>query len=317
MKKKVVISNSMLRTLVNCPTQARLRTDGWGVFKQLEAPLKCGSSCHLAFEQWICGKPTDECVQVFLANYQPYSESFLTETGKQANYWHQNVANILRCFFAANPIQTMPFEVVTAETPIEMLLFEDNEYAYFISDKSDAIVRMKDSGDLFAFENKTTKWIDEDWLLDYALDSQLTTHVAVPRENGFDIKGVFLQVLAVNKLPNPLATTKTGKPQRCRVEGHGFTRDCWTNHVRWERYIATRTDEDLDTWQLNVERLIRLYRDTLIRPLVDVPQTGLFGKCGRCEFLAFCRSQRNNFDLLVKRDREEGVNYSGIYLETN
>lgn len=306
----------MVKSLQTCSTQAWLKTEGWRSIdggQKDDAPLRCGIACHLAFEKWISEAQTDDCVQAFLDSYQPYSERYLLATGKSANYWHENVAKVLDTYFCANPILTMPFEVVRVEQPQEMVLFETDGMIYATSDKADALVRLKDTGDLYAFENKTTKWLDEDWFRDYTLDSQITNHVACARANGDDVKGVFLNVLAISKLPDPLATTKTGKPQRCRSEGHGFVRDCWQSHVRWDSRLLTRSDEDIAVWHQNAMMALFNYHRVLRRPLGAVQQEGLFGKCGRCEFLRFCQSQRRNWDLLEKRNREDGVQYSGLY----
>lgn len=313
-KTKILVSNSMIKTIHGCSTEAWLKTNGYSAKgDQLEAPLKCGISCHKAFEKWIGEAQHDDCVQAFLDDYRPYSECYLISTGKQANYWHENVAKILDIFFCSNPILAMPFSVVKIEDPQEMVLWEDSQTIYVVSDRSDAIVRMKDTGDLFSFENKTTKWIGEDWFLDYSNDSQITNHVVTARANGFPVAGVFLQVLAISKLPDALATTKTGKPIRCRIPGHGLQRDCWPNHVRWDRREFIRTEEDIKVWRATTEEALRKYETTLLAPdLADVRQEGIYGRCGRCQFLQFCKTHRRNWDLLTKVPREEGVAYSGI-----
>lgn len=311
---KILISNSMIKTLHGCSTEAWLKTSGYSAKgEQLEAPLKCGISCHKAFEKWIGEAHTDDCVQAFLDDYRLYSERYLLSTGKQANYWHENVAKILDVFFCSNPILAMPFSVVKIEDPQEMVLFEDSNYQYVVSDRSDAIVRMKDTGDLFSFENKTTKWIGEDWFLDYANDSQITNHVATARANGLDVAGVYLQVLAISKLPDPLSVTKTGKSASCRIPGHGKVRDCWPQHVRWDRREIIRTEEDIDVWKRETLRALWDYTDLLNRGLDEAPQEGIYGRCGRCQFLQFCKGHRRNFELLSIQPREEGVAYSGVY----
>lgn len=311
---KVLISNSMIKTLHGCSTEAWLKTSGYSAKgEQLEPPLKCGISCHKAFEAWIGEKHTDDCVQAFLDDYRPYSERFLLSTGKQANYWHENVAKILDVFFCSNPILAMPFSVVKIEEPQEMVLMEDGDCQYVVSDRSDAIVRMKDTGDLFSFENKTTKWIGEDWYLDYANDSQITNHVATARANGLNVAGVFLQVLAISKLPDPGAVTKTGKPSSCRIPGHGKVRDCWPQHVRWDRREIVRTEEDIGVWRKETFAAAVAYRAVLEQDFSLVPQEGIYGRCGRCQFLQFCKSHRRNWELLTVQPREEGVAYSGLY----
>jgi len=208
----------------------------------------------------------------------------------------------------------MPFEVVETEHQVEYEVWNDGGTRYVVTDKSDGIVRMKDTGDLFAIEHKTTGHIGEGVASDYALDSQITTHVAACRGNGRDVKGVVLQVLQFNKLPDPLATTpKTGKPLSCRTSGHGYQRDCWTQHVRWERFTLTRTESQINTWIANTVPLLVRYGRLLEQGLLDAPQEGLFGKCGSCEFLPFCLSERRNWDMLTVREREPGVLYSGVY----
>ena len=308
---KVVISNSMLRTLQTCSTQAWLRTKGYSTSQQENKRAMAGKAAHVANELWLQGETVDGCVAVFRQHYKGYSDRFLLDSDA---YHVDNLSRILEIFFAANPLPAMPFEVVETEVQREILLADIDGTSYVVSDKPDGLIRMRDTGDLLAYELKTTGHIGENYLADYAMDSQITTHVAALREAGHDVKGVLLQVLQFNKLPNPLATTpKTGKPLSCRTSGHGYQRDCWTLHVRWERFPVLRSEAEIANWHEEALESILAYHKVLESPLDRVRQEGIFGRCGGCEFQPFCLTQRRNFDCLTLREREPGIVYSGLY----
>lgn len=314
--KKLVISNSMLRSLGTCSTQAWLRTNGYSAGSDENKAARAGRDAHLAFEKWMRGAHTDDCIKEFLNAYQPYSDKYLLQKDK---YHHENLSRILSVFFASNPLSTLPYEVVDTEKQIELSLGVENRIEYVVSDKSDGLGRMRDGGAFYAIEHKTTAYLGPDYVRDYDLDSQITTHVEAWRRNGVDVKGVILQVIHFNKLPDPFAVRapnkKTGEvlPVTCRIQGHGPVSNCWTQHVNFQRFVVTRSQEDIDTWQKNVFDRIRFYDWVLGRALWQVPQEGLFGRCGKCEFATFCRGHRQNLESLFVREREEDILYSGFH----
>jgi len=320
--KRLIASNGMLKTLRDCSTAARLRTDGWsaGEVSAEDAPLRAGSDAHAAFEAWLRGKPTDECLDAFRGRFRGFSDIYLTEDHR---LHLSNLERLLGVFFAHNPMVEMPFEFVAAEDQVVMPLAsmrttDLGEVRLCISDKPDGIVRMMDTGDLYAFENKTTITAIGDKVMDdYDLDSQITCHVAVSRYAGYDVKGVWMQVLQFNKLPDPNELTpKTKKPAACRVQGHGLKRDCWPLHVKWVRFPVTRTEEDIEIWRANTIDLLRKYLTVVKESLHNLDQEGIYGKCGRCEFKQFCKGHRRNIaERLVKRVREDDIIYSGLYEE--
>jgi CRISPR/Cas system-associated exonuclease Cas4 (RecB family) len=315
--KKLVISNSMLRSLGTCSTQAWLRTNGFSARLESEkdAPARAGRDAHVSFEKWHRGGSPDECVQAFLDLYRPFSDKYLLDKNR---YHHENLARILHVFFATNPLSTLPYEVVETERQIELSLGVENEIEFIVSDKSDGLGRMRDSGDFYPIECKTVSWLGPDYVRDYDLDSQITTHVEAWRRNGVDAKGVILQAINFNKLPDPGAVTlvkKTGeyRSSTCRTAGHGPVSDCWSQHVNFQRFVVTRSEQDIETWLRNVEKRIKDYQFLLEGTLKEAPQEGLFGHCGKCEFLAFCKGHRANLEQLFKREREEGILYSGFH----
>jgi hypothetical protein len=314
--KKLVISNSMLRSLGTCSTQAWLRTNGYSAGSDENKAARAGRDAHLAFEKWMRGANTDECVSVFLAAYKPFSDKFLLEKDR---YHHENLARILEVFFSTNPLSTLPYEVVDTEKQIELELGTENGITYIISDKSDGLGRLRDNGSYVALEHKTVSWLGPDYIRDYDLDSQITTHVEAWRRNGVDVKGVVLQAVQFNKLPDPFQVNKpdkkTGlcKPTKCRTADHGTVDICWPLHVNTARFVVTRSQEDIDVWLKNVAGQLVKYKRLLERDLNDASQEGLFGRCGNCDFLSFCKGHRQNLEGLFVREREEGILYSGFH----
>lgn len=316
--RKLVISNSMLRSLGTCSTQAWLRTNGYSAGSDENKAARAGRDAHLAFEKWMRGAHTDDCIKAFLSAYQTFSDKFLLQKDK---YHHENLARILEVFFASNPLATLPYEVVETEKQIELSLGVENGIEYVVSDKSDGLGRMRDGGAFYAIEHKTTSYLGPDYVRGYDLDSQITTHVEAWRRNGVDVKGVILQAVHFNKLPDPFAVTspnkKTGEVRSvtCRTQGHGPVSNCWTQHVNFQRFMPTRSQEDIDVWLDNVRDQIARYDQILSMELSGVGQEGLFGRCGKCEFLTFCKGHRQNLESLFMREREPGILYSGFHDE--
>ena len=312
--KKLVVSNSMLRSLGTCSTQAWLRTNGYSAASDENKAARAGRDAHVAFEKWMRGHKPDDCVQAFLQLYQPFSDKFLLSKDK---YHHENLSRILEVFFASNPLATLPYEIIETEKQIELSLGTENGIEYVVSDKSDGLGRMRDGGAFFAIEHKTTAYLGPDYIRDYDLDSQITTHVEAWRRNGIDVKGVILQAIHFNKLPDPFAVTspnkKTGEVRSvtCHTAGHGAVSNCWTQHVSFQRFVITRSAEDISTWLWNARKRIKTYQKVLETELYLVEQEGLFGRCGRCEYATFCKGHRQNLESLFTREREEGVLYSG------
>jgi hypothetical protein len=237
-------------------------------------------------------------------------------------YHHENLSRILEVFFATNPLSTLPYEIIDTERQIEYSLGVENGIEFVVSDKSDALGRMRDGGAIMSVECKTTSFLGPDYIRDYDLDSQVTTHVAAARANGIDCKGVILQAINFNKIPDPNAVVylkKKGvltgeiRPVTCRTAGHGPVSDCWTQHVNFQRFIVTRTEEDISTWRWNALKRVAKYHSILETELYLVDQEGLFGRCGHCEFIQFCKGHRQNLESLFTREREEGILYSGFH----
>lgn len=317
--KKLVISNSMLRSLGTCSTQAWLRTNGYSAGTDDNKAARAGRDAHASFEKWHRGAHVHDCIQAFLTLYQPFSDMYLLSKDK---YHHENLARILEVFFATNSLSTLPYEIIETEKQIEYSLGVENGIEYVVSDKSDALGRMRDGGAIMSVECKTTGFLGPDYIRDYDLDSQITTHVAAARANGIDAKGVILQAINFNKLPDPNAVVylkKKGvltgevRPVTCRTANHGPVSNCWTQHVNFQRFIVTRTQEDINIWLDNVKERIFKYHSILEMHLEAVPQEGLFGRCGHCEFAPFCKGHRQNLDSLFTREREEGILYSGFH----
>lgn len=309
--RELVVSNSTLRTIQTCSTKAWLNTNGFGIQSEPGPPLKAGSDAHRCFEAYSRGARPEEAISAFLASYQPYSERLLLATDK---YYHENLARILDVYCSANPLPTLMYDMVATEEILKLDLGVFDGVRYVVSDRSDGRAMMKDGSGLYAVEYKTTaKWLGPQLIDDYRLDSQITTHVAAPRANGLPVVGVILVILQWNKLPDPNRVTNAGKPYKCKVDGHGSQRDCWPLHVRYERFVLNRSDDELEMWRVNAIKSIHKYRDLLESPLEMVAQEGVFGACGRCDFLDFCAGGRRNLDSLFVREREKGVLYSGFY----
>jgi hypothetical protein len=304
----------MLKSLLTCDTQAWLRSNGWSTQVHEEKYLRAGSDAAAAFQGWRLGENVNQAVERFRSIYKPYSDKYLLDDDA---YHVDNLSKILSVYFAANPIIAQPFETVATEEEFCYTIAETPTTEYVVTDRSDGIVRWKSTGDLYCAEDKTKGRINNEApLIDFIRDSQIISHVAAARAAGYPVKGVLLNLVQFNKLPNPLAVTKTGKPLSCRIAGHGLQKNCWTLHCRWHPLTPLLiSDEDINEWKDEVREELLRYESILGLPVRLARQQGLFGHCGRCEFLQFCQSRRSNWDLLVQRERrtDKNITWSGIY----
>lgn len=311
---KVVLSSSMAASVSKCTTQAVMRTLRLSPpSNESDAPAEAGKAAHKAFELWLAGGKPDDCLEAFRTAYKPFSDRFVASDDR---LYLGNLERIMEVFFAQCPLNSMPF--VVEEAWIERQIQAEIEPGIIVTDKSDGVVRMKDTGLKLSFELKTTSRIDDSWLNKYALDGQITCHTAILRANGYDVGGVLLFGLQFNKLPLPIE-------RKCR-EHKLPQRDCWASHVRWEKFIFQRSPDDIEDWKATMAIKALDYRtalrdiERLNRDFVraEIPQEGLLnGECQRCNLRDFCRNHRRSFNGLVERPLEEGIIHSGIVKEEN
>lgn len=299
--------------------------------------MQAGQAAHLAWEQWLLGQPPQVVQQTFRDAYKPFSDAFVLSDDR---LHLSNLERVFEAFTAQCVLSEQPFEVVVRANEIqaEKQLFaslngtgdsfgerEREGYDTVISDKSDGIVRNKDTGDLYSLEWKSTgAWLGDDTMSKYLLDDQVTTHTHVCRENGYDVKGVLMFIVQFSKLPVPgVKTSKKGAetPTKCRTHGIA-TQDCWPSHLRFQRFFVDRSPEQIEQWKREAEREAYKYADALenYRTVgsfyaAQTPMEGLFnGTCQNCFMKGVCLSDRTNIAIMNTRPiTDTTIVRSGVY----
>lgn len=297
----------MASTLIDCTTLAVLRTLGFvsSEKQKNEHAMEAGKAVHKAGELWLGGYPSEPCLAKLREVYEPYSNQYLTVDDR---LYHDNIRDILSYVYSQAPLNSMPFTV-------EEILTEKQFVAEIVkgvkwTTKPDGVVRLKDTGDLYVFELKTTGGkLDT---TKYLMDGQVTAHVEVMRMNGFDVQGVVLMGIQLNKLPAPIKN-------KCKTH-HIPQYDCRNTHVDWKKFILMRTPAQIQQWKDTATELGARYAVALSyiqelgfdEGIKRIAMEGQFhDKCSSCFSREFCNNGKQAHDFVI-REREEGIIHSGL-----
>jgi len=160
-----------------------------------------------------------------------------------------------------HPVADMAWEPIMAEKTLEFEILPGVR----ITDKSDGMVRMKDSGSIWSLEYKTTAYLGykandaqskSDFLAQFRLDPQIDTHVVAARANGYDCIGVRVVAVEFKKLPQPT----TRKCAEHKIE----QRVCWPTHARTEIFPFQRHMSQLGGWETEAKFWAQRYKDLLV-----------------------------------------------------
>jgi hypothetical protein len=330
--KKVIVSHSMLATATLCETKAVAQTMNWTTgTASSDAPMMAGQCAHLAWEQWLLGQPPEVVIRTFRDAYKPFSDAYVLSDDR---LHLSNLERVFEAFCAQCMLSEQPFEVVVrageiqSENQMFASLGHNEQYDdVVISDKSDGIVRNKDTGDLYSLEWKSTgSWLGDDTMAKYLLDDQVTTHTHVCRENGYDVKGVLMFIVQFSKLPVPaFKTNKKGEttPAKCRTHSIA-TQDCWPSHLRFQRFFVDRSEEQINQWKREAEREAYKYADAVesFRAAGNtftgsgIGMQGLFnGTCSNCFMKTVCLQDRRETGRLSTRTvNDPSIVRSGVYV---
>lgn len=277
--------------------------------------------------------------ETFRDAYKPFSDAYVLSDDR---LHLSNLERVFEAFTAQCVLSEQPFEVVvrSGEIQSEHQLFaqlerqpwryntqhDDMDYLdVVVSDKSDGIVRNKDTGDLYSLEWKSTgSWLGDDTMNKYLLDDQVTTHTHVCRENGYDVKGVLMFIVQFSKMPTPGFTSpKKGEPKPLQCKTHHIAiQDCWPSHLRFQRFFVDRSPEQIEQWKREAEREAYRYADAVEKykeagsfHAAQTPMEGLFnGTCQNCYLKNFCLSDRTNSSILSTRPANDPtIIRSGVY----
>ena len=173
-------------------------------------------------------------------------------------------------------------------------------------DRSDGIVANKQNGSLWAIEHKTTGAnLTTEFKLAYRMDPQIMAHIYCWRSEGYDVKGVLMNVIQFKKV----IQQTTAKCKVHKIE----QRLCWAAHLGGEMFYVEPPPGVYARWLEEQQKNAAHYRDLLLGGGTPGMQGLVNGTCKNCSFSGFCYKGREAFDLLIKRDSPSWVTRSGLY----
>lgn len=280
------------------------------------AKLLAGSAGHKAMEPWLRGEGVEAALQVFEAEYRPWSDEHLDF--EDACAW-QNCADVLQGWFDDHPRQRFPLivEPENIEVGFQVPLVDEcatcgytehlhptaatlnkpscSKYvpAFVFYGRLDAFGRRRDDGRLFALDHKFTTRVTDDYMDQYRMDSQMSGYVWGAQQSlGEEVAGVYINAVQMfTRLPYALerrCATHTVKTKECRLL-----------HTNYQLQPYTRTPEQLADWHTTAVALARDFKQLCqtYPDLADVPKLRMEGtfhkECRWCEFKQWCEAGRN------------------------
>lgn len=302
-----IASTSMLKEVEKCHTSAFLKSQGlYSIGDPAQSyRLQAGIAIHEVLHSWLRELSDDYCMSKFIAMYRPYSDKFVESNNA---YHSSNLERLIAYWLSTHPIKEQRYRLVKGEYPRRAWLGKHE-----LSDKSDAIVEDITDGTLMAIEHKSTgSKVTAEFAMLKRCDPQFKQHVYVCRANGYEVAGVLLNAIQINKIPDPVS-------RKC-AEHKIAKQQCWTEHIKSGMFPITYSPEEMETWVSNTENALEEYYELIsgkdISQLSSIPQQGIVGdRCGYCDYRRFCDSGRRNMTLLAPRsDRDDGeeIIHSGI-----
>jgi len=317
---KLIVSNSMLSSSIDCNTAAVLRTLGYTAQAEGSSPkLQAGNSAHLLLEAWLQGKPPDECLAIFEQSYHTFSDTYIPIVGRGSQLRWENLAKILSVYLSLNSLNAVDFDVVETERQLSIEVYREANLVIHFTDKMDGKGRMHADGSYASIEHKTGEFIDDDWFSSYDMDGQITGHVFAGNATGEPVSGVMVNAIQFNKLPE-IVWNKNGSVKKCSTHHIGLDL-CQLDHAKFARRLFIRTADDIVQWKKElIYGALEYYKALVdckmsIEGIHSVPMQGLLHRsCRKCQFKDFCRSGRNNRNYLMRApERDSNVLSSGLF----
>lgn len=287
-----MVDNSILSSVALCDTQAIMsyhfgyRTPGGKVKANI------GKAIHEAHAVWFSSWDQASAMSTFDAAYDRLvSAEEVAAMEPNDPCIKANVQEILATYYSIRPKSFFPFDPIVEgiEQVHKMPLMEGVEFFGLV----DLPVRERATGALMVCDHKNRFGYINDWYTkDFRLKSQFTGYVWV-LQRLYDevVSGVYVNALAVQKLPNNTTT-------RCRVHKVPYNQ-CRLEHVDAKLFVVSRPHYLLESW----ERLAKKYaqRWLELKKMVSgvemvkyLEDNGTFtGGCTFCEFKKFCASGRS------------------------
>lgn len=286
------VDNSTLAAFARCSSEAALRY-GYGYTTVEErAPLKAGTAGHAAMAVWLTGGSKDDAMAAFAASYQAWAGENVAP-GDRLGY--ENTSAILSAWFESHPLHAFPFRTQYAEIGFTLPLDDAGEIVF--CGRMDGLVKTLDRTGLYVLENKFPGRINEQFLKQFRMGSQVSGYVWGAQQHFRQpVLGAYVNAVEFSKLPNDPV-------RKCAKHGVVYA-ECSALHVNSDLRIVERTPEQLESWRVWALTLARRYRRMLQRyPTLEhiefVPQEGQFTlTCTWCGFHDFCRTGRQQHGMI-------------------
>lgn len=287
------VDNTLLSAFAACQTKGYLRHIKNVAGSEESAALKLGEAIHAGLESHLLGSPAGMSFRIFERLYRPFAEIQFPDEDN-ARCW-TNASQLFSAWLTLHPLDTLPYAPVEIN---EQILVEQAVAAPLTSTitmvgKLDALVRDKETGLLYVLDHKTGGgWEPSSYDRQFLLGSQISGYLWLMSRwletQGVTepIAGAFINYIPIKAIP--ASTTK------CKLHGVAY-KECGVQHVQGSLLGPfTRTEQQLQDWQQEAERLALAYvamRDS--KQVEAIGMEGVFnGSCRFCEFFDFCRMGR-------------------------
>ena len=306
MSDELVVDNSILSATARCHTYSYVRY-ALGLRTRVEAlALEAGSAIHVGMEHWMTDKQRSvpKAVQAMAEYYEPVVASYLRSVeqdrlGKDdARFEPERVEAIFHQHLTQLSEQ-FPFLVIkgAVEKPVSAVLRPGILYVA----RLDAIVRRSDAGEKWSFDHKSTRKITDWWKDKQKVSSQWSGQVWIGKqqESEHNLAGIILHVI---ELPEPHVSGNT-----CREHKVPYT-ECSIRHAGYDYIYVTRSEPELEAWELSANRLATQYQKLVkrageegIEGVREVSMQGRFNEgCVFCDMKEWCRLGRNTSERVVR-----------------
>lgn len=309
------IDNSTLSS-VACSTEAVMRY-GHGMTSQEErAYLKAGTSGHAAVAAWFKGSSKEEALDVF-AYGSPCEQcqgtgnvdgacAKCTGTGRQRDGFKQwaddnqppgdrlsfeNTSRILSHWLDTHPVSALPVIIDPALVEIGFAFPLTDDGSIVFCGRIDALVRAKQTGDCYVWENKFPGSVNPTYVRQFYLGSQLSGYQwAAEQHTNVPVMGSFVSACEFSKLPS--------SDRKCSTHAVQYA-ECGHLHAKYELLgPINRTPEALVEWRKTAIHLALKFRDLITRfPKLEQihkvrMQGTFFNRCQFCAMFEWCRTGR-------------------------
>jgi hypothetical protein len=292
----VYVDNSLLVAVARCDTESVTRHFHGYTSIEEAATLRSGSAAHEGIAAWFKGSSARIAQAYITSHYKEWADENVPSDDRLS---YDNVAKIMRRWFAKNPVSRLPFVIHKELIEVGYAVPLDENGDIVFTGRIDAIVGDPDSDAFYPMDNKTTGRIAGRFKAKFRNDSQLSGYIWAVREHleesgiikSAKVPGAYINAIEFGRLPS--------STRRCSRHAAPFTK-CAALHANWE-FIGPigRTDWQIKQWKRNALALAKKYialcdRYPELKDIVKLNQQGSFtGSCPYCAFHDFCVAGRS------------------------